>query len=104
MTRPPQPPADLPPHISHGTSAAHSHYKCRCGGCQEWRRSYDRNRDQAIRKGCWKERRQGWYVCIDAWGEAWGMHRYTGFGTCGRCGASQQEEQYWEWKWKESKP
>lgn len=40
---PPQPPAELPGNVGHGGATAYNNYRCRCGDCLEWRRSYDRD-------------------------------------------------------------
>lgn len=45
LPRPPQEPVDLSgTKTDHGKAAAYNVYKCRCGLCQNWRRSYDRDR------------------------------------------------------------
>lgn len=98
----PQEPVWIPNHLKHGTSYVHRHYKCRCGLCQEWRRAYDRQRDQASRRK--PDRRLqwgGWYVCV-IWGEARGEHEYDGGQRCIRCGADRRTEEFWEAKWQES--
>jgi hypothetical protein len=45
----PQDPVDTPPHVTHPSLNAYQHYRCRCGPCLEFRRSYDRERMEYIR-------------------------------------------------------
>lgn len=102
-------PVDLPEHLSHGGSTAyHAPYRCRCWLCVEWRRSYDRARENAQRRGEWrppdwrpaKRGRSPWYVCVDEWSFTYDWHQYRD-ARCVRCGADQQTEELWEEKWKE---
>lgn len=102
--KPPQEPVDIPEHLSHGTSYVHRHYRCRCEECQEWRRSYDRNRDSSSRRGIWEPldrrwpTRRPWYVCARD-GRRHANHRYMA-GQCVRCDAEQGIEELWERKWR----
>ena len=102
---PAQKPVPIPEHLRHGSSYVYRYYKCRCGRCQDWRRGYDRERDQASRRGIWEPRRgdggrNPWYVCAEN-GRRYRKHDYRA-GVCLRCDAVQAVEEFWERKWEES--
>lgn len=48
--REPEKPADTPSWVSHPSLTAYTHYRCRCGPCLEYRRSYDRERMELVRR------------------------------------------------------
>lgn len=103
MTKPSQPPLELPPNVKHGTLHAHRYYKCRCWECKGARHTYDQQRNQAIRKGTWSSARRsrGWYVCHSGYGVTHAEHEYNWSGFCTRCRADRKTEEFWEAKWKE---
>lgn len=106
MRHPARKPVEIPDHLRHGSSYVYRHYKCRCRRCQDWRRGYDRERDQASRRGYWEPRKRGgnqnWYVCAES-GVRFRSHDYLA-GQCLRCDARQAVEEFWERKWEENKP
>lgn len=105
MTKPAQPPLDLPAHIKHGTLHAHRYYKCRCWPCLYRHRRYDQERNQSIRRGTWRRPNSSrWYVCVSSFGVTHAEHLYNRPGQCIRCGADRKTEELWEEKWKGSKP
>ena len=97
---PPQPPVDIPDHLSHGSSYVHRWYGCRCKDCQSWRREYDQQyrADGGNRRGR-PARERGWYVCLGWYGVTYEEHDYTRTGTCVRCDALKAVEDHWEQQW-----
>ena len=98
---------ELPPHLHHGGSTAyHAPYRCRCEACLDWRWAYDQKRSRSYSR---KERpdkigRHPWYVCVDEDSFTYGWHHYHDGARCIRCGANKQTEEFWEARWKASKP
>lgn len=50
VTQPPEDPVELPDKYSHGGPTAYNKFRCRCAECQQWRRSYDRDRMEVYRR------------------------------------------------------
>lgn len=109
MSEPPGEPVDLPDHLRHGGSTAyHKPYRCRCGECVTWRRTYDRELTLRRTGGVPSRRRttgrSPWYVCTDTLSLTYAWHDYDASDLCRRCGADRDTEELWEERWQQTSP